>query len=134
MLVPVTRMVYSEPDIHTAVLELAKGPNAASPLEDVLPAGCGLIGVTVEDGVAKLNFTKEFIQLAQNSDGGRLALKALVMTCTQFDGIEKVEIYVDGEAYDPGENTLSVPTYANVADEIVSQSIQTQSELIFNFE
>ena len=59
--------------------------------------------------MAKINFTGEFIRLAENSDGGRLALKALVLTCTQFEGIEGVEIYVDGEAYDPGADTLALP-------------------------
>ena len=134
VLVPVTRMVYSEPDINTAVVELCKGPSAASPLENVLPAGCGVIDVSVEDGVAKINFTGEFIDLAENSDGGRLALKALVLTCTQFDGIEGVEIYVDGEPYDPGADTLALPACANVAEEIVDSAIQTQSSLIFEFE
>ena len=131
---PVTRMVYSEPDINTAVVELCKGPSASSPLENVLPAGCGVIDVSVEDGVAKINFTGEFIELAENSDGGRLALKALVLTCTQFDGIEGVEIYVDGEPYDPGADTLALPACANVAEEIVESAIQTQSSLIFEFE
>ena len=134
VLVPVTRMVYSEPDINTAVVELCKGPSASSPLENVLPAGCGVIDVNVEDGVAKINFTGEFIDLAENSDGGRLALKALVLTCTQFDGIEGVEIYVDGEPYDPGADTLALPACANVAEEIVDSAIQTQSSLIFEFE
>ena len=134
VLVPVTRMVYSEPDINTAVVELCKGPSASSPLENVLPAGCGVIDVNVEDGVAKINFTGEFIELAENSDGGRLALKALVLTCTQFEGIEGVEIYVDGEPYDPGADTLALPACANVADEIVESAIQTQSSLIFEFE
>ena len=134
VLVPVTRMVYSEPDINTAVVELCKGPSASSPLENVLPAGCGVIDVSVEDGVAKINFTGEFIELAENSDGGRLALKALVLTCTQFEGIEGVEIYVDGEPYDPGTDTLALPACANVAEEIVESAIQTQSSLIFEFE
>ena len=134
VLVPVTRMVYSEPDINTAVVELCKGPSASSPLENALPAGCGVIDVTVEDGVAKINFTGEFIELAENSDGGRLALKALVLTCTQFEGIEGVEIYVDGELYDPGADTLALPACANVADDIVDNYIQTQSSLIFEFE
>ena len=57
VLVPVTRMVYSEPDINTAVVELCKGPSAASPLESVLPAGCGVIDVSVEDGVATVSYT-----------------------------------------------------------------------------
>ena len=134
VVVPVTRMVYANADVNTAVLELAKGPSATSPLENTIPAGCGLIDVSMENGVAKVNFTREFAHLVENSDGGRLALKALVLTCTQFEGVKGVEIYVEGEKYDPGENTLSVPTFANVADEIVNDYIHTQSNMIFDFE
>lgn len=134
IVVPVTRMVYSKPDVNTAVLELAKGPSTQSPLERALPAGCGLIDVKVEDGVAKVNFTREFADLLENTDGGRLALKALVLTCTQFEGIEEVEIFVEGQDYDPGANTLNVPTFANVADDIVYETIQAQSNMIFDFE
>ena len=130
VVVPVTRLVYSKPDINTAVVELAKGPSNLGALEEVLPAGCGLIDVTVENGTAKLNFTKEFADIALNSDGGRMALKALVLTCTQFEGVTAVEIYVEGERYDPGEGTLSVPTFANVADSVVYDYIQTQSAML----
>ena len=134
VVVPVTRMVYSNADVNTAVLELAKGPSNQSPLEDALPAGCGLIDVQVVDGVAKVNFTKEFANLVQNTDGGRLALKALVLTCTQFDGVNSVQILVEGEPYDPGQGTLSVPSFANVADEIANDYIQTQANMIFAYE
>ena len=132
VIVPVTRMVRSEPDVNTAVLELAKGPSGDQMLESVVPPGCGLIDVQVENRVAKLNFTGEFVNLVQNSDGGRLALKALVLTCTQFDGIDSVEIYVDGQRYDAGD--LGVPSFMNVADSIVYDYIQTQSAMIFDFE
>ena len=134
VVVPVTRMVYSNADVNTAVLELAKGPSAQSPLESALPAGCGLIDVQLVDGVAKVNFTKEVANLVENSDGGRLALKALVLTCTQFDGVKSVEILVEGEPYDPGQGALSVPSFANVADEIANDYIQTQANLIFNYD
>ena len=134
VVVPVTRMVYSNADVNTAVLELAKGPSAQSPLESALPAGCGLIDVQLVDGVAKVNFTKEFANLVENSDGGRLALKALVLTCTQFDGVNSVQILVEGEPYDPGQGTLSVPSFANVADEIVNDYIQTQANMIFSYD
>ena len=134
VVVPVTRMVYANADVNTAVLELAKGPSAQSPLESALPAGCGLIDVQLVDGVAKVNFTKEFANLVQNSDGGRLALKALVLTCTQFDGVNSVQILVEGEPYDPGQGTLSVPSFANVADEIANDYIQTQANMIFAYE
>ena len=134
VIVPVTRMVYSRPDVNTAVLELAKGPSNSDMLESVVPPGCGLIDVQVEDGVAKLNFTSEFVNLVQNSDGGRMALKALVLTCTQFDGVDSVEIYVDGKKYDTAQGELGVPTFMNIADSIVYDYIQTQSAMLFDFE
>lgn len=132
VIVPVTRMVREGADVNTAVMELTKGPGNEDTLESVVPAGCGLIDVNVEDGVAKLDFTSEFVNLVQNSDGGRMALKALVLTCTQFDGVDSVELYVDGQKYDAGD--LGVPTFMNVADSIVYDYIQTQSAMIFDFE
>ncbi|MBR6767041.1 MAG: GerMN domain-containing protein [Clostridia bacterium] len=134
VIVPVTRMVHANADINTAVLELAKGPSNENTLEEVVPSGCGLIDVKVENGVAKLNFTGEFLELVHHSDGGRMALKALVLTCTQFDGVKSVEIYVDGKKYDLEEGELGIPTFVNVADTIVYDYIQTQSAMIFDFE
>lgn len=134
LLVPVTRMVYGQDDIHTAVLELAKGPSAASPLDAALPAGCGLIGVQVENGVATINFTKEFIRIAEDTDGGRAALRALVLTCTQFEGVNQVKIQVEGEDYDPGASTLAVPTFVNEASAIAEEYIRTQTASILELE
>ncbi|MBR2699036.1 MAG: GerMN domain-containing protein [Clostridia bacterium] len=134
VIVPVTRMVEGQSDINTAVLELAKGPTGDEMLESVVPAGCGLIDVKVEDGVAKLNFTGEFVNLVQNSDGGRLALKALVLTCTQFEGVKSVEIYVDGQKYDAAQGELGVPSFMNIADSIYYEAIQTQSNALFEMD
>ena len=134
VVVPVTRVVYQEPDINTAVMELTKGPSRDSALGDTVPAGCGLIDVKVEGGVAKLNFTEDFVDIINDNDGGRLALKALLLTCTQFDGVDSVEIYVDGEPYDPGASAMAVPKYVNIADNIIYDSIQAQSALIFDYE
>lgn len=134
VIVPVTRMVHSRADVNTAVLELAKGPVNSEMLESVVPAGCGLIDVKVENGVAKLDFTSEFVNLVQNSDGGRMALKALVLTCTQFDGIDSVEIYVDGKKYDASAGELGVPSFMNMADSIVYDYIQTQSAMLFDYD
>ena len=134
LIVPVTRMVYGPSDIATAVVELAKGPSTQSPLDEALPQGCGLIGVTVNGGVATLNFTKEFMNIAENSDGGRAALRALVLTCTKFDGIETVEVQVEGKTYDPGQSTLAVPTFVNDAASLTEEYIRTQTAAIIDME
>ena len=130
LLVPVTRMVYGAGDIETAMLELAKGPSAQSPLEGALPPGCGLIGVKVENGVATINFTSDFIKIAENSDGGRAALRALVLTARQFDGVKEVRLQVEGQSYDPGHATLSITTFVNDADVVAEEIIRTQSDSI----
>jgi len=130
LLVPVTRMVFGNNDIQTAMLELAKGPSAQSPLEGALPPGCGLIGVKVADGVATINFTSEFIKIAEDSDGGRAALRALVLTARQFEGVKEVKLQVDGQPYDPGRETLSIPTFVNDATTVAEEIIRTQSEAI----
>lgn len=131
LLVPVTRMVYGAGDINTAVLELAKGPRASGQLENALPSGVGLIGVKVQDGVAIVNFTKDFIEIVEQSDGGRLALRALMLTCSQFEGVGGVKVLVEGEDYDPGLDTMSIPTFINDADSVIDQAIATQSSEIF---
>jgi len=45
-------------------------------------------------------------------------MRALMMTCTRYPGIRKVKILVDGEPYQLP--TDDVPTFANVADDIVT--------------
>ena len=104
-------------------------PTGDALLGNVVPAGCGLIDVKVENGVAKLNFTGEFVDLVQNSDGGRMALKALALTCAQFDGVKSVQLYVDGQPYDAGD--LGVPSFMNIAENIVDDYIQTQASAVF---
>ena len=134
MIVPVTRAVYGTGDIQTAVMELVKGPSVTSNLNGVIPSGCGLKGVRVEKGVAYVDFTKEFISIAEESDGGRLALRALVLTCMQFDGVKSVKVLVEGEEYDTGKGTLYAPTFVNSASDIQDAFIRAKTQEIFEFE
>ncbi len=132
LLVPVSRMVYGEADVNTAVLELAKGPSAASPLENALPSGCGLIDVSTDaSGKVTVNFTREFIGVAEQIDGGRQAIRALLLTCSQFPGVTSVEILVEGEPYDVGVSTSAIPTAVNIAEEAAYQFLEAQSSLLF---
>lgn len=131
LLVPVTRMVYGNADIDTAVLELAKGPRGSGQLDNALPGGVGLIGVKVVDGVAIVNFTEEFMDIVEETDGGRMALRALMLTCSRFEGVEGVRILVDGEDYDPGLDTMAIPGAVNDFESVLSYSIAAQAAAIF---
>ena len=116
LLVPVSRMVYSDDDVATAVFEFLRGPKAESGLETPLDNDVELLGVSVKDGVVTINFSPEFTKIAERSDGGVQAMRALMMTCTRYPGIKKVKILVDGKPYQlPVDD---VPTFANIAREV----------------
>ena len=116
LLVPVSRTVYSSDDVATAVFEFLRGPKANSGLETPLPEDTQLLGVSVKDGVVTINFSKSFTRIAEQSDGGVQAMRALMLTCTRYPGIKRVKILVDGEPYEmPTQDT---PTFANIASEV----------------
>lgn len=117
MLVPVTRVVYGDADLNTAVFELLKGPKADSGLQSALPENCALIDVSLVDGVAIINLSKEFEKVASQADGGRHALRAIQLTCSRFPGVEKVEFQVEGKPYTI-QSKETVPTFVNSAAEL----------------
>ena len=119
LLVPVSRTVFSPADISTAILELAKGPKTDSGLEHPLPKGCGVKSVKVKNGTATIDFSQEFINIAQQDDGGRQAVRAVLFTASQFPGVKKVEILVDGQPFTPAPEAAA--TFLNDASEVMAQ-------------
>ncbi len=117
MLVPVTRTVFSDADVSTAILELVKGPKADSGLSRPLPEGCGLKGVSVDNGVVTIDFSREFAQAAQG-DAGVQTLRAVLFTAAQFPGVKQVKITVEGQPFDPPEAARS--TFLNQDTEIMT--------------
>ncbi len=118
-MVPVTRMVFSNDDLETAVLELLKGPRPNSGLLATLPTDAALISVTRSGSTVTINFTEEFVNIANEVDGGKNAIKSLMLTCAQFDGVENVKLQVNGKEWEPSEATLAIPTFVNSEDEDV---------------
>ena len=117
MLVPVTRTVFSTADVSTAILELAKGPKPDSGLTAPLPKDCGLLGVSMKDGVVTINFTKEFMAAAEGENGVQ-SLRAILFTAAQFPGVKQVKIAVEGKEYQPPEKAEA--TFLNQDSEIMS--------------
>lgn len=118
MLVPVTRTVFSPADVSTAILELAKGPKTDSGLECPIPGDCGVKSVSIKNGVATIDFTKEFAAVAQQSDGGQQALQAVLFTASQFPGVKQVSILVEGKPYQAEPQAAT--TFVNAADEVMA--------------
>ena len=119
LLVPVTRTVFSTADLPTAILELAKGPKSDSGLDNPLPRACGIKSVKVDNGTATIDFTSEFMDVLTGDDGGMQAIRAVLFTASQFPGIKKVQLLVDGEPFTPEPETTA--TFLNDAEEVMSQ-------------
>lgn len=119
LLVPVTRTVFSPADLSTAILELAKGPKTDSGLERPLPADCGIRSVKIKDGVATVDFSKSFMTVTEGDDGGQQAIRAVLFTASQFPGVKKVTILVDGQPFTPAPATAE--TFLNDASEVMTQ-------------
>ena len=114
-----TRTVFSTADLTTALLELAKGPRSDSGLERPLPEDCGIRSVTVKDGVATIDFSKSFLDITNNSDGGKQAVRAVLFTASQFPGVQKVHFTVEAQDFQPPEETTE--TFLNDAQEVMAQ-------------
>ena len=117
MLVPVTRTVFSDADVTTAILELVKGPKADSGLNAPLPKDCGLLGVNMKNGVVTIDFTKEFMAAVQGENGVQ-ALRAILFTAAQFPGVKEVKISVEGQPYQPPKEAQT--TFLNQDTEIMT--------------
>ena len=116
LLVPISRTVYGTGDVATAVFEFLRGPKTDSGLETPLDQRVQLLGIDISDGVITINFSGDFTKIAEQSDGGVQAMRALMLTCTRYPGIKKVRILVDGKPYQLP--VTDVPTFANIASDV----------------
>jgi len=113
-LVPVTRLVNGPASIEAAAREWVKGPQTGK-LKACLPEGCKLNEVTLRNGLATFDFSREFNALSQNAAQEKHALKALYLMCQAFDEVKSVLITVEGKEYIPADPTnLAAPTFANI--------------------
>lgn len=94
-----------------ALEELLAGPDdveAEIGMSSAIPAGTELLGIDIDDGLATVDLSRQF-----ESGGGSLSMTLrvaqVVMTLTQFDTVDTVDIRLDGEAVEAigGEGVLA---------------------------
>jgi len=112
--VPVTRSIVQEPDIAVAMQELVRGPADAA-LRDCFPEGTEVLSASVEDDVATVNFSKEFVALSKEPDIEALALTCMQLTAQQFGAsISALHVQVDGkDLKDSAVAAMAMPAYEN---------------------
>lgn len=78
----------------------------AGPLEtekncmSLIPEGTRLLGASVRDGIAALNFSEEFEFNTIGAEGYRAQLMQIVFTATEFATVESVQFLIEGKHKD----------------------------------
>jgi len=99
-LVGEARIVSSENKYVDALYELMKLPVDSS-LYRLVPDSTKINSIVVEDGLAKVDFSKEFVEDKITSDTeDNLLIYSIVNTLTEFPEVNSVSFYIDGEKLD----------------------------------
>ncbi len=106
-----TRTVVAEGSAIEMALSALVEQGDDADLANPIPKGTKLLGVDVTDGLAKVDFSREFkANFAGGSEAEGLIIQVIVRTMAQFDEVKKVQILVDGKPIDSlGHADLSEP-------------------------
>lgn len=101
----VTRSVNkSDSPLTEAIRLIIAGPDSMSSSEkdlmSFIPAGTKLLGASVKDGVATLNFNDEFAINREGEEGFKAQLMQVVYTATSFSTVKSVQFLIEGEKVD----------------------------------
>ena len=80
-----------------AVISGVTAEEAERGLQSLIPEGSELLGATVADGVATLNFNDAFEYNNFGFQGSFYQLMQIVYTATEFPTVDKVQILINGE-------------------------------------
>ncbi|MBJ6727644.1 GerMN domain-containing protein [Geomesophilobacter sediminis] len=61
------------------------------------PAGTHVLGISVKEGTALVNFSKEILAAKEDAGTGKAALAALTLTLTQFPEVKALQVQVEGK-------------------------------------
>lgn len=115
LLIPVTRKIsYQEGIAKLTVEKLVDQPHLRDILKEVnlvplLPENTEVKGVSINEGIASLNFNSAFLDYAEEDEV--LVLSSLLCTLNQYPSIEKAQVMVEGSFLEefPGGTPGSPP-------------------------
>ncbi len=94
-------------DLEEVVTELLKGPETDD-LSRVIPEGTVLRGITLEYGVAYVDFSKELLQAEVGGEAEAVLVDSIVKTLTQLEEVDSVQILVEGEIVETIAGHISI--------------------------
>jgi germination protein M len=96
--VPVTRIVAPVEDEKLAAAEeLLKGPPKGIGLFSDIPRGTRLLGLNFNGAAAEINLSREVLDYRGGVTGAENWVKQILLTLTSLEGVEEVQILVEGE-------------------------------------
>lgn len=114
LIVPTVRYIEDKVTVENVMAELLQGPDDELSLLNAIPSGTKLNSCkTSADGIVTLDFSSEFNNIKEYTELNTTILKTIVLTCEQVDGIEGVEVTIDGEPLDMDTTAFASPVYAN---------------------
>lgn len=116
-----------ESEVADAVNKLMAETKTPEGLNSPFPNGTRLLSVSIQDGVATLDFSKEFNQLADSGETTEsMAQKALRKTLSHFSGVEKMRVTVEGRPFESQATDWGTPF--QVEDDRMSQRETRQNQ------
>jgi len=110
-LVPITIGVEDGDIPLRAMKKLLNGPPENSGLISTVWPGTKINNFTIEDGVATIDFSNEVLGYGGGTTAETMLLNSVVLTLTQFEEIEAVQILIDGKKVEflPEGSDISAP-------------------------
>lgn len=116
VIVPVTAYIGGEADAFAAMSELVKGPKSHG-LKNAFPEKTKLLNVDVDKaGVATIEFSSEFLKIADNPEKETKLIKCITFTLMQFDNIDEVRILVNGKEYKSTSEATMSTKFVNIME------------------
>lgn len=106
-----TRTISGKDSLIETTLRALIEQGSTDGLTNPIPKGTELLGVEVKDGLAKVDFSREFRDnFTGGSEGEALIIAVILRTMAQFDEVKRVQILVEGKPIDSlGHADLSQP-------------------------
>lgn len=114
LLTPVTKYAANlTPEV--LVKALVREPKDTDALMSLFPEGTQVLGVDLaDDGVLTVDFSKELLSVSESKEKEEKLLTGIILTCQQLEGVEQVNITVEGEPYTgPLEATMAQAVFGN---------------------
>jgi len=87
---------YTKEVARAALEELIRGRPSTPGAFRVLPSSTRVRGISIHDGLATVDFSREVLQARVGSAGELLGIQSIVDTLTEWPAIRKVSFLVDG--------------------------------------